>query len=458
MQLAPEVFVVEPSLMVIGLNHRTAPLAMRERFWIGETKRYEVLRELKNAEGIEEVVVLSTYCRTEFLLWANEPTQAANSLLQFLGARHSLKLSEWQHFYRLLDEAALTHIFRVASGVDSMALCGPEIGSHVKSAQEQSETVGAAGRFLNAVVDRALQVAGRVRGETSLCNHEVSTARAAFEVARQIFGELQGRRLLLLGAGELSQASARYLVERGAGPVAVIDQSVSRAREVAELLGGTAATLGDRWKSIVEADIVISATGCPHVVLTREEAERIAQERNRVALVIIDLGMPRDVDPEVRRVDGILLYDLDGLEHAVASHANEPSGIPADAEKIVAAEAQAFYSQLQAASVVPTIVALRERLNDICRQGLESFMEERGPFRREQVQLLHAITAQVIQKIASSLVRELKDLPEKQEQEEMTAAVTRLFHLQSPEKALAGTSLEKQNNERNKQRAVAINY
>jgi glutamyl-tRNA reductase len=452
------VFVLEPTLMVIGVNHRTAPLAMRERFWIGETKRYEVLRELKNAEGVEEVVVLSTCCRTEFLLWANEPTIAANSLLQFLGARHSLKLSEWQHFYRLLDEAALAHIFRVASGLDSMALCGPEIGSHLKSAREQSQAVGASGRLLNAVVDRALQVAVRLRSETLVGSEEVSTPFAAFELARQIFGELQGRRVLLLGADERSQATARYMVERGAGPVAVLDQSTSRAHEVADLLGGTGATLADRWRLMLQADIVIAATGCPHVVLTREEAERIAEERNRVALLIIDLAVPRDVDPEVRRVDGVLLYDLDGLERAVAHHSKEQGGIPAEAEKVLLAEAQAFYSQLQAASAVPTIVALRQRLNDICRQGLESFIEERGPFPREQVQLLHAITAQMIQKIASSLVRELKDVPEKQEQELMTAAVTRLFHLQSPEMALAGTSLEKQNNERNKQRAVAINY
>ncbi len=444
--------------MVIGVNHRTAPLAMRERFWIGETKRYEALGQLKNAEGIEEVVVLSTCCRTEFFLWANEPTLAANSLLQFLGSEYELKLTEWQHFYRLLDEAALTHIFRVATGLDSMALCGPEIVTHVKTAQAQAQTVGAAGRFLNAVFDRALQVSERVRREAGLGNDSISIPRATFEVTRQIFGDVQDRRILLLGAGDLSQASARYLVERGAGTVIVIDQSVARADEVAEKLGGTAATLEERWKYMLQADIVITGTGCPHVVLTREEAERIAAERNRVALVIVDIGMPRDVDPEVRRVDGILLYDFDGLGRAVSGEVSEQSGMVVQAEKILAAEAQAFHTQLQAQSMVPTVVALRLRLNEICRQGLESFMEERGPLSREQVQLLHAITAQVIQKIASSLARALKEVPEKEEQDRMTAAVTRLFHLQSPEKALAGTNLEKQTNERSKQRAVAINY
>ena len=230
------------------------------------------------------------------------------------------------------------------------------------------------------------------------------------------------------------------MVEHGAGSIVVIDQSATKARELAEKLGGTAATLADRWKCMLRADIVISATGCPHVVLTHEEAERIADERNRVALVLLDIGMPRDVDPEVRRVDGILLYDLEGLERAVKGREAERSAAAAQADGIVAAEAQAFRSQLKAQTVVPTIVALLQRLEEICRQELESFIEERGPFTREQDQSLHAITTQVIQKIASSLARELKELPEKEDQERMTAAVTRLFHLEPPQTALAGGS------------------
>ncbi len=443
--------------MVIGLNHRTAPLAMRERFWIGENRRYEVLRHLKSAEGIEEVLVLSTCCRTEFLLWASEPTLAANSLLQYLGSEHGLKLSEWQHFYRLLDEAALIHIFRVTSGLDSLVLGEPQIVLQVKSAWDQALNVGATSRFLDATIEKALSVSSRVRTETEIGKLTVSIPNAALDLARQVFESLEGRRILLLGTGKMSELAARQILERGAGSVVVIDQTPARAQDVAEKLGGTAATLADRWKCMLNTDIVISATGCPHVVLTREEAERIATERNRVALVILDIGMPRDVDPEVRRVDGILLYDLEGLERAVKSTAEEGAAVAASADKIVVSEAQAFRSKLEAESVVPTIVALRQRLEQICRQELESFIEERGPFTREQDQSLHAITAQVIQKIASSLARELKELPEKEEQAQMTAAVTRLFHLEPPKQALAGTRLEKQD-ERNKQRAVAINY
>ena len=444
--------------MVIGLNHRTAPLAMRERFWIGENRRYEVLRQLKSAEGIEEVIVLSTCCRTEFLVWASEPTLASNSILQFLGSEHGLKLTEWEHFYRLLDECALTQVFRVTSGLDSLVLGEPQIVSQVKAAWEQAQTVGAAGHFLNVILEKALSVSSQVRHETAIEKQAVSIPTAALELASHIFGTLDGRRVLLLGTGKMSELSAREMAENGAVSVVVIDQSPARALELAEKLGGTAATLADRWKCMLRADIVISATGCPHVVLTREEAERIAVERNRVALVILDIGMPRDVEPSARRVDGILLYDLDGLEREVKHNAAERDAAAAEAEKIVAVEAQAFRSRLQAETGVPTSVALRQRLEQICRQELESFIEERGPFTREQDQSLHAITAQVIQKIASSLARELKELPEKEEQEQMTAAVTRLFHLEPPKRALAGTRSEKEENERTKQSAVAANY
>ena len=444
--------------MVIGLNHQTAPLAMRERFWIGENRRYEVLRKLKNAEGVEEVLVLSTRCRTEFLVWASEPTLAANSLLQYLASEHGLKLTEWEHFYRLLDEAVLTHIFRLACGLDCQMLCGPDVVMNLKTAWEQARTVGAAGRSLNALLEQALRVAEEIRkdkriGETSVC-----LASMARDIARRVFGSLEGRRVLLLGTGTAAENTARLLREHGAGPLVLIDQNLGLAQEMAQKLGATVATQTDRWGCLVKADIVISASGCSHYVLTREEAERIAAERNRVALLILDINLPRDIDPEVRRVDGVLLYDLDGLERSAHRPAAERPGAQAEIEKIVAAEVQAFRSRMQAQMVAPTAVALQQRLEEICRQELESFVKERGPFTREQDQLLQAITAQVIHKIAGSLARELKDLPEKEEQEQMTRAVTRLFHLESPQQALAGTRSKKEDDERKRQRAVAINY
>ncbi len=195
--------------MVVGLNYRTAPVAVRERFWISENRRYEALVQLSRAEGIEEVIVMATCNRTEFWVWANDVTLAANSVMRLLGSEYGLKLCVWKHFYRLLDEGALLHIFRVASSLDSMVVGEPQVVSQVKEAGKQAQKVGATGRFLDAVLQKALTVSERVRSETAIGSAAVSIPYAAVELALQILGTLQNKQVLLLGAGQLGELSAR---------------------------------------------------------------------------------------------------------------------------------------------------------------------------------------------------------------------------------------------------------
>ena len=429
---------MEPTLMVVGVNYRTAPVAVREHFWIPEDRRYEALVQLAKAEGIEEVVVLATCSRTEFLLWVNDVTLAANSVMRFLGAEYDLKLCEWKHFYRLLDEAALLHIFRVASSLDSMVIGEPQIVSQVKGSWKQAQKVGATGRFLDAVMQKALSVSKRVRNETAIGNSAVSIPSAAVELTRQIFGTLDEKQVLLLGAGKMSELSARGLLNHGVSSVRVINRTFERAAELAAKLGGTAIPFEERWQHMAEADIIISSTSCPHTILSRQEAESMVRGRQK-PLVIVDLAMPRDIDSDVRNVTGVFLYDLDDLDNVVDSNASEREAAAADAQKILQAEAHDFRRNLMAERVVPTIVALRQRLDDICRQELDSFRQENGPFTHDQDEMLSAVMLRMTQRITGSLARELKELPEKVEQEQMTTAVQRLFHLQTPETALAGT-------------------
>ncbi|HXR14967.1 MAG TPA: glutamyl-tRNA reductase [Terriglobales bacterium] len=432
---------MEPTLMVVGLNYRTAPVAVRERFWIAENRRYEALVQLSRAEGIDEVVVMATCNRTEFWLWANDVTLAANSVMRLLGAEFGLKLCEWKHFYRLLDEAALLHIFRVASSLDSMVVGEPQVVSQVKQAWQQAQKVGATDRFLDAVLQKALTVSKRVRSETAIGNAAVSIPYAAVELARQIFGTLENKKVLLLGAGKMSELSARGLLNHGARSVCVINRTLEHTAELAAKLGGLAIPFEDRWHHMAEADIIISSTSCPHTILSREEAELMVRERDHEnqPLVIVDIAMPRDIDSGVRDVKGIFLYDLDDLENVVDHNAGEREAAAADAQKILQAEAQGFRRKLMAERVVPTIVALRLRLDEICRQELGSFRQENGPFSQDQDEMLTAIMSRMTQRIAGSLARELKELPEKVEQEQMTAALQRLFHLQTSEGMLVGT-------------------
>src|SRR6202167_4180171 len=440
--------------MVVGLNYRTAPVAVRERFCIAENRRYEALVQLSRAEGIDEVIVMATCNRTEFWLWANDVTLAANSVMRQLASEYGLMLCEWKHFYHLLDEAALLHVFRVASSLDSMVVGEPQVVAQVKHAWEQAQKLDATGRFLDAVLQKALTVSKRVRSETAIGKAAVSIPYAAVELTRQIFGTLDDKKVLLLGAGKMSELSARGLLNHGASSVCVINRTLEHAAELAAKLGGVAIPFEERWQHMAEADIIISSTSCPHTILSREEAEMLMQERNARGrqtggsqdrgsndqpLVIVDIAMPRDIDSAVREVKGVFLYNLDDLENVVDHNAGEREAAAADAQKILEAEAQGFRRKLMAERVVPTIVALRQRLDEICRQELDSFRQENGPFSKDQDEMLDAVMLRMTKRIAGSLARELKELPEKSEQEQMTTAVQRLFHLQTPELALAGT-------------------
>jgi glutamyl-tRNA reductase len=237
----------------------------------------------------------------------------------------------------------------------------------------------------------------------------------------------------------------------------VIDPSQAKAQELALALGGAVATLAERWKHLLCGDIVVAASGCPHVILTREEAEYLAAERNRVTLAILDLNVPRDIDPEVRRVDGILLHDIETLEHAYERDTEQTRAITAEGENIIAAEVAAFGRRLKTDEGAPTTMNLRRRLDELCRQELDSFLEERGPVSREQDRNLHAITGQLTQRIASFLAQELRDVQEKEEQERMTSAISRLFHLDSPHEAIAGTISEKRDDAQRGKHVVAVN-
>ncbi len=429
---------MEPTLAVIGLNFRTSPVAIRERFWISEPRRYEALHQLVRSEGIDEVMVLTTCNRTEFLLWTSDVPTAANSVLRFLTHEYQLKLCEWSHFYRLMDDIALTHIFRVVAGLDSMVLGEPEITGQAKQAWAQAAKAGTTGRFLDAVMQKAMTVSKRVRTDTAVGTSAVSVPYASVQLSKEILGDLAGREVLLIGAGKMSELAARYLMNGGANRLKVMNRTFANAEELAGKLGAVPVPYQEHLRHLKTADIVVSSTTCPHFVVTRRDAEEIAHARERRPMVMIDVAVPRNIEPSVRDVEGIHLFDMDDLEQAVKQNTRERQEAAEDAEQIVQAEVQGFRRKLMAERIVPTIVALRQRLEELCCQELEVLRQEFGPFTEDQDQALTALTAHIAQRIAGSLARELKELPERSEQDILASAVSRLFHLERPEMAAAG--------------------
>jgi glutamyl-tRNA reductase len=243
---------------------------------------------------------------------------------------------------------------------------------------------------------------------------------------------LDDRKVLLLGAGKMSELSAQYLHKVGARNVCVISQTLEHARELAATIGGVVAPFEERLAQVQQADVVISSTSCPQVIVTREDVERVAAQRDGAPLLLIDIAMPRDIDPDVRSVPGVFLYDVDELEQAANKDGERGrKAATSEAEKIVAAEARLFHTRLLGEVVAPTIVALRGRLDEICRQELEALRRDAGGMSEEQYAALQVLATRITQRIAGSLARELKELPEKIEQERLTQAVQRLFHLEA---------------------------
>ena len=424
---------MEPTLAVIGLNYRTSPVAVRERFWIGESGRYDALHHLLRSEGIDEAIVLATCNRTEFILWASDVPAAANSVLRLLTHDYQLKLCDWSHFYRLMDDVAFTHIFQVAAGLDSAVLGEPEITTQLRDAWQQARDAGATGRFLDAVVQKALAVSARVRKETAIADSTLTFPYAAVELAMGVLGDLAGREVLLLGAGHMSEVAAKCLRSAGASPLKVINRTQSKADELAYKLGAKTVAWEDRLEQLKTADIVVCTTSSPSNIISVEEAKAAARARQHRPLVVIDIAVPRNVDPRAGDVKGVFLFDMDGLEEVVKRDSGERHTALNAANKIVIDEVQGFRRRLLAERAVPTIVALRQRLEGLCQQEVDFLRQEFGPFTEEQDSVLTTLAAHITQRIASSLARELRELPDRTGQDMLTVAVRKLFQLETPD-------------------------
>jgi glutamyl-tRNA reductase len=427
---------LEAQLAVIGVNHKTSSVEIRERFWFSESRLYAALRRLAKTADIAEIVILVTCNRTEFIVWTPDFAAATESLRAYLKSEFGLKESEWGRFYRLHGDEAVQHVFRVTASLDSLIVGEPHIVAQVKSAWSKAQQAGATGRYLDAVFQKALTVSKRVRNSTAIGDAAVSVPYAAVELARQIYGDLAGRKVLILGAGKMGELSARYLVANGASTVLVANRTYEHAVDLASKLRGEAVPYEERWQHLSDADIVITSTGCPHIILTREDADRISRERAGRRILMIDIAVPRDIDPSVREVPGILLQDIDDLEQAVSANLDGRRAAATQAEAIIVEEAQAFRRRLAAQRVVPTLVALRSRLEEIRRQELEDYQSEFGPLPESQERALEELTTRTIERIADMLGRELRETPEIPEQDHLTAAVRRLFKLSQPAAAL----------------------
>jgi glutamyl-tRNA reductase len=301
-------------LLCLGLNHRTAPVEVRERFAVGTTKLGEAANELIALAEATEGVVISTCNRTEFYLAAEDAKQAFKLIETRLAVKIELDSSVSAHFYRKEKTEAARHLCRVVSGLDSMMLGETEIFGQVKHAYSSALDAGATGAILNKVFQRAFGVGKKVRTETSIQEGSTSVGNVAVDLAEKIFGHLKNSEVMILGAGEMSRITAQSLVSRGAKSIFMANRSFDRAQELATEMGGSAVRFDD-WQSVLErVDVVISSTGAPHAIVQRADVEKARRARKYRPLFFIDIAVPRDIDPEVGEIEEVYLYDIDTLE------------------------------------------------------------------------------------------------------------------------------------------------
>ena len=412
---------------LIGVNHNSAPIELRERLAIPESRLAEACRQLSAHPGVEEGLVVSTCNRVELI------THTANGtvdLRSFLHEHFQLTSAELDsHLYEMRDRDAVRHVFRVASSLDSMVVGEAQILGQVKEAYATARAVGAARGQLEQLFSRAFAVAKRVRTETAVGSSSVSIASVAVELAKRIFGDLKGKTVFLIGAGKMSELAARHLLAHGCTSIFVSNRTYERAVGLAHKFDGQAIRFDDLYTTCGKADIVITSTGAPHAIFQREHGERFLRRRRNRPMFFIDIAVPRDVSAEMAKLDGIFVYNLDDLQQAVSSHVADRGKEAERAEAIIAVEVEGFEARLHTLDVVPTIVSLQEHLETIRQAEMDRVRGRLGPLTPEQEMAVEALTRGIINKVMHTPVTALKAAAREQEATTVMDVVRRLFNL-----------------------------
>ena len=379
-------------LLALGVSHKTASLDLRDRVALPDGRASRVLAELVEHEAVHEAVAISTCNRTELYLVTADAVEAENAALTILSRQAGLRPTELLGaIYSLRGAEAVEHLFSVTAGLDSMIVGEAEVQGQVKRSYELALVEGVTGPVSNRLFRDALATGKRARSETGVTRSNVSVSSVAVALAADFLGDLRSRRVLIIGAGENAELTARTLRERGVASFFVVNRRYERALELARRFGGGAVAFDDLPAELEAADIVVTSTGAPHQILGREELEYVAATRMGRPLVLIDLAVPRDIEPGVRDCPGIALYDMDDLQQAVARNMSARESEAEEARALVRQEVERFEAWLGSLDVVPTISALRRRGDEIVDQLLrenEAHWESLSDADRERLSVM----------------------------------------------------------------------
>ncbi len=418
-------------LVLLGINHNTAPIEVRERLAIPASRLADATRTLLHQPGVREGLILSTCNRVELLTLQDEAdiiteaeqSQTRTNLLRFLYEYFAVPPADLQpHLYEFREREAIRHLFRVASSLDSMVVGEPQILGQVKEAYTIAREAGAVSTHLEALLQRTFTVAKKVRSETQIGSSSVSIASVAVDLARKIFGSLYGKTVLLVGAGKMSELAARHLIEHGASAILVANRTQSRAEKIAADFASPtvhteALSFDDLYAEAPRADIVITSTGAPQKIFGRSHGQHFLQSRRNRPMFFIDIAVPRDVDPRMNEVEGCFIYDIDDLQQVAAANLADRSREAQAAESIVSKEVDKYHERLQSRDAVPAIKALQQHAEELRKAELARSQSKLAALTPEQREAVEALTRSLTAKLLHPQLTALRESTRPKESE-----------------------------------------
>ena len=426
-------------IIVVGLSHHTAPVETREQVAIAEAEMAEAYKSLMERPTVDEAVIVSTCNRVEIVAAAQHADLAAADVIAFLRDTPDAELEDFEkHLYVHRGPDAVRHLFRVAASLDSMVVGEPQILGQLKDSYTRAAGFGATGTILHRLFHKSFSAAKRVRAETSIASRAVSVASAAVDLARKIFERLEDKTAMLIGAGQMSELAARHLLSNGVGNLIATNRTFERAVELSREFGGTPVPFDQFHRYLKMADVIIGSTAADGFVVTTAMVQEVLRERNQQPMFFIDLSVPRNFDPRINQIDNVYLYDVDDLEGVIEVNLEERRREAEKAERLIEQEVDGFCAWIGSLNAVPTIVALRRKVEAICRGELDKTLASMRHLEERERDGLEAMTSAIVNKILHTPISKLKRADDGEDEAFYIDAVLRLFDLEDEPDKSAG--------------------
>lgn len=418
------------NIVVVGLSHKTAPVEVREKISFPFEKLPEALKGMTSKKGISEGVILSTCNRVEVVAIAANAQEGIRELKRFIAEFNNIPVELIENYlYSHTSEEAIRHIFRVGSSLDSMIVGEPQILGQMKDAYQEALDHNFTGIILNKLYRKAFSVAKRVRTETSIASSAVSISYAAVELAKKIFGDLSNKRVMLIGAGEMCELAARHFLSNGIRDILVANRTHERAVKLAAEIRGMSVLFENIYLDLDEVDIILSSTGSPNYIINADQVKEALNKRRNRPMFFIDIAVPRDIDPRVNDIDNAYLYDIDDLQGIVDANRKGREKEAAAAQVIIEGEISQFHRWLKTLDVTPTIVKLREKLDEIRTSELEKLLSNVSGLSTDQMKAIEKSTSAMINKILHLPICNLKKMADTSEGDLYVDAVRKLYDI-----------------------------